>query len=252
MIDVANLYKAFGALEVLKDVSLTVGSKEVVCVIGPSGSGKSTLLRCINFLEQPDRGTIRINGVSAYFDMIGDKVKLHSRKNIASVRAKLGMVFQDFNLFPHLTVLGNVIEAPRHVLGLGRSEAVDAGMALLEKVGMSDKADTYPEQLSGGQRQRTAIARALAMKPTAMLFDEPTSALDPELVHEVLEVMQDLRNDGMSMIIVTHEMEFARRVANRAIFMDQGRIVEQGTPDEIFVRPQATRTQAFLKSVLER
>jgi ABC-type polar amino acid transport system ATPase subunit len=252
VIDVANLYKGFGALEVLKDVSLSVGLKEVVCIIGPSGSGKSTLLRCINFLEQPDRGTIRINGVPAYYDMAGDRIRLHSRRNVASVRAKLGMVFQDFNLFPHLTVLGNVIEAPRHVLGVGRSEAVDAGMALLKKVGMSDKAECYPEQLSGGQRQRTAIARALAMKPTAMLFDEPTSALDPELVHEVLEVMQDLRNDGMSMIIVTHEMEFARRVANRAIFMDQGKIVEEGSPDEIFVKPQAARTQAFLKSVLHR
>lgn len=252
MIEASNIYKNFGDLEVLNDVSITVGSKEVVCIIGPSGSGKSTFLRCINFLEQPDQGTIKIDGVPAYYDLPGGKIKLHSRKSIALVRAKLGMVFQDFNLFPHLTVLGNVIEAPRYVLGVKRAEAIEIGMAMLKKVGLLDKADYFPEQLSGGQRQRTAIARALAMKPTAMLFDEPTSALDPELVHEVLEVMHNLRNDGMSMIIVTHEMEFARKVANRAIFMDQGRVVETGAPDELFTRPKVARTQAFLKSILER
>jgi ABC-type polar amino acid transport system ATPase subunit len=252
VIEAVGIHKSFGGVEVLRDVSLAVGPSEVVSIVGPSGSGKSTLLRCINFLEQPDRGSIRIDGVPAYYDEVGGRRRLHPRRRIAAVRAKLGMVFQDFNLFPHLSVLGNVVEAPRHVLGMRRPEAADVAMAMLRKVGLADKADCHPETLSGGQRQRTAIARALAMRPTAMLFDEPTSALDPELVHEVLAVMQDLRDDGMSMVIVTHEMEFARRVSNRAVFMDRGGIVEAGPPEEIFRRPREARTQAFLRSVLER
>ena len=252
MIEVENLWKSFGPLTVLNSVSLKVAMREVVCIIGPSGSGKSTLLRCINYLEQPDRGTIRINGEPAYYDMVGDRMLLHPKQRIARVRSKLGMVFQEFNLFPHLTALENVVEAPIHVLGMTREAAREKAMRLLTRVGLEDKAKHYPEELSGGQRQRTAIARALAMDPTAMLFDEPTSALDPELVHEVLEVMRKLSEDGMTMIIVTHEMHFARQVADRVIFMDHGKIVEEDTPERIFGSPREPRTQTFLKTVLER
>jgi ABC-type polar amino acid transport system ATPase subunit len=252
MIEVENLHKSFGELEVLRGVSLTVKPTEVVCVIGPSGSGKSTLLRCINLLEMPDSGVIRIDGKPAYYDFVGGRRIPHSKRRIALVRAKLGMVFQEFNLFPHLTVIKNIIEAPMHVLGLDRAKASERAMQLLRRVGLQDKAESYPEELSGGQRQRTAIARALAMDPTAMLFDEPTSALDPELVHEVLEVMRQLSADGMTMIIVTHEMGFARQIADRVIFMDEGRIVEEDVPEHIFEHPREARTQAFLSAVLNR
>ena len=252
MIEVEKLRKKFGAIEVLKGIDLTARPKEVLSIIGPSGSGKSTLLRCINFLEEPDSGTIRIDGEAAYFDVVAGRRKLHSQRRIAAIRGRLGMVFQDFNLFPHLTALGNVMEAPVHVLGMPRRDAEALARSMLGKVGLSDRSAHYPEQLSGGQCQRVAIARALAMQPTAMLFDEPTSALDPELVHEVLEVMQKLRSDGMSMIIVTHEMDFARRISDRAIFMDQGVIVEEGPPEQIFGAPEVERTRAFLRRMLER
>jgi polar amino acid transport system ATP-binding protein len=244
--------KSYGHLQVLQGISLEVATGEVICIIGPSGSGKSTLLRCINFLEQPDSGVIRIDGEPAYFEMIGGRRVAQSKRRIARLRSRLGMVFQEFNLFPHLTVLQNIIEAPIHVLRMRRNEARAKALRLLRRVGLEDKADHYPEELSGGQRQRTAIARALAMDPTAMLFDEPTSALDPELVHEVLEVMRQLRDDGMTMIIVTHEMNFARHAANRVIFMDHGLIVEEGPPERIFGAPCEPRTRAFLKTVLER
>jgi ABC-type polar amino acid transport system ATPase subunit len=252
MIEVEDLWKSFGTLTVLTGISLKVATGEVICIIGPSGSGKSTLLRCINFLEQPDRGIIRINGEVAYYDQVDNRQILHPKRKIARVRSKLGMVFQEFNLFPHLTALENIIEAPIHVLGMKRHAATEKAMRLLARVGLTDKAMQYPEELSGGQRQRTAIARALAMDPTAMLFDEPTSALDPELVHEVLEVMRQLSRDGMTMIIVTHEMRFARQVANRVIFMDHGSVVEEDTPDRIFSNPREARTQTFLKTILER
>jgi polar amino acid transport system ATP-binding protein len=252
MIDAQAVCKSFGPLQVLKSVTLQVRAGEVVCIIGPSGSGKSTLLRCLNYLEASESGTIRINGEAAYYDFVDGKRRPHRAVKIAKVRSKLGMVFQDFNLFPHLTVLQNVTEAPVHVLGLSAASAVAQAVDLLIRVGLRDKANSYPEQLSGGQKQRAAIARALAMDPSAMLFDEPTSALDPELVHEVLEVMRQLRDDGMTMIIVTHEMNFARQVADRVIFMDQGRIVEEGHPSVIFDRPSEPRTQSFLKSVLQR
>lgn len=252
MIDAQCICKSFGTLNVLKSVTLEVRAGEVVCVIGPSGSGKSTLLRCLNYLEAPDSGTVRINGEPAYYDFVDGKRRPHKIVKIAKVRAKLGMVFQDFNLFPHLTALQNVAEAPRYVLGLSAEASTAKAHGLLMRVGLDDKANNYPEQLSGGQKQRTAIARALAMDPSAMLFDEPTSALDPELVHEVLEVMRQLRDDGMTMVIVTHEMNFARQVADRVIFMDHGTIVEEGRPSVIFDRPSALRTQSFLRAVLQR
>lgn len=252
MIDAEDICKAFGALKVLKSVTLGVRTGEVVCLIGPSGSGKSTFLRCLNYLEAPDSGTIRINGETAYYDLVGGIKRPHRKTRIAQVRAKLGMVFQDFNLFPHLTALQNVMEAPVHVLGLPVQRATVKAEDLMRRVGLGDKAHNYPEQLSGGQKQRVAIARALAMDPSAMLFDEPTSALDPELVHEVLEVMRQLRNDGMTMVIVTHEMNFARQVADRVIFMDQGKIVEEGHPSAIFDKPSEPRTREFLRSILER
>jgi polar amino acid transport system ATP-binding protein len=252
MIEVQDLHKSFASLKVLNGISLSVAKGEVVCVIGPSGSGKSTLLRCLNFLERPDRGTIRIAGEPAYYDVVNEHQILHPKRKIADVRARLGMVFQEFNLFPHLTALDNVIEAPIHVRGMRREQAIEKGMQLLNRVGLADKANHYPEELSGGQRQRTAIARALAMDPAAMLFDEPTSALDPELVHEVLEAMRQLSADGMTMIVVSHEMNFARQVAHRVLFVDKGVIVEEGPPAQIFGAPTEPRTQLFLKTVLER
>jgi polar amino acid transport system ATP-binding protein len=252
MIELIDIHKRFGPLEVLRGVSLSVAAGEVVCIIGPSGSGKSTLLRCINHLEVPERGTVRLAGETVYFDEAGGTRRPHPKRRVAEVRARLGMVFQSFNLFPHLTALENIIEAPVHVRKLPRRVAIDKARALMRRVGLEDKADYYPEELSGGQQQRTAIARALAMDPTAMLFDEPTSALDPELVHEVLEVMRQLRDDGMTMIIVTHEMNFARQVANRVLFMDHGLVVEEDTPDRLFGAPREPRTRAFLKSVLDR
>ncbi|MFO1057974.1 MAG: amino acid ABC transporter ATP-binding protein [Dongiaceae bacterium] len=252
MIELIDIHKRFGQLEVLRGVSLSVAAGEVVCIIGPSGSGKSTLLRCINHLEVPERGTVRLAGETVYFDEAGGTRRPHAKRRVAEVRARLGMVFQNFNLFPHLTALENIIEAPVHVRKLPRNVAIDKARTLMRRVGLEDKADYYPEELSGGQQQRTAIARALAMDPTAMLFDEPTSALDPELVHEVLEVMRQLRDDGMTMIIVTHEMNFARQVANRVLFMDHGVVVEEDTPARLFGAPREPRTRAFLKSVLDR
>ena len=240
MIEVKNLHKYFDKLEVLKGINEVIETNEVVCVIGPSGSGKSTFLRCLNLLEEPTKGDIVIDGV-----------KINDPKlNINEVRQKMGMVFQSFNLFPHKTVLENITIAPIKVKGLSKGEADKIGRELLERVGLADKADAYPRSLSGGQKQRVAIARALAMKPEIMLFDEPTSALDPEMVGEVLEVMRELTHEGMTMVVVTHEMGFAREVAHRVLFMDGGYIVEQGSPSDIFDHPQNERTQSFLSKVL--
>lgn len=240
MIVVTNLFKSFGKLEVLKDVSTTIAEKEVVVVIGPSGSGKSTFLRCLNRLEEPTAAEIFIRGVKV----------TDPKTDINKVREEVGMVFQRFNLFPHMTALENINLAPMKVRGMSKQEAEEAGLALLQKVGLSDKAYVYPDKLSGGQQQRVAIARALAMRPKIMLFDEPTSALDPEMVGEVLTVMKDLANEGMTMVVVTHEMGFAREVGDRVIFMDEGRLVEEGTPQQIFNNPQNSRTQAFLSKIL--
>ena len=240
MIEVNNLKKSFGKLEVLKDINIDVHPQEVVCVIGPSGSGKSTLLRCMNLLEEPTGGEIFIEG---------DNLTA-PKTNINELRQRLGMVFQHFNLFPHMTVMENVTLGPKRLKGITKSEANDLGKKLLDKVGLGDKAAVYPDNLSGGQKQRVAMARALAMEPRIMLFDEPTSALDPEMVGEVLQVMRDLADEGMTMTIVTHEMGFAKEVADRVIFMDEGFIVEEGTPGELFDNPQNERTQAFLSKVL--
>jgi ABC-type polar amino acid transport system ATPase subunit len=252
MIEVEGLHKYFGELHVLRGIDLSVAKGEVVCIIGPSGSGKSTLLRCINHLEEAQQGRIRIDGETAYRDEVGGAFRAHSNRTVAAVRAQVGMVFQHFNLFPHLTIIGNVIEAPVHVLRRSKVEARRRGLELLTQVGLAEKADNYPEELSGGQQQRAAIARALAMDPKAMMFDEATSALDPELIAEVLAVMRDLAARGMTMLVVTHEMNFARQVASRVIFMDHGSIVEQGPPAEIFAAPKEQRTQEFLRTVLER
>ena len=238
MIEVKNLYKKFGDLEVLKGISDTIDEKEVVCVIGASGSGKSTFLRCINMLEQPDTGEVIVDG------------EVVNKDNINRVRQKMGMVFQNFNLFGHMTTLNNVMLAPMKVKKMPKDEARELSIKILDRVGLSDKLDVYPASLSGGQKQRAAIARALAMEPEYMLFDEPTSALDPEMVGEVLEVMKRLAEDGMSMIIVTHEIGFAREVADRVLFMDGGIILEEGRPQDIFSNPKNERTQQFLKAVL--
>lgn len=240
MIKVENLHKSFGSLEVLKGIDLEIAEKEVVCVIGPSGSGKSTLLRCLNLLEEITSGKVYIEGA----DLTAPST------NINQLRTNVGMVFQHFNLFPHKSVLENLTLAPTKVKGISNKEAKEQALALLEKVGLSDKADVYPDNLSGGQKQRVAIARALAMNPKIMLFDEPTSALDPELVGEVLQVMKDLAKEGMTMVVVTHEMGFAREVGDRVIFMDEGVIQEQGDPNQIFSDPQNTRTQSFLSKIL--
>jgi ABC-type polar amino acid transport system ATPase subunit len=252
MIEAEDLHKSFGRIEVLKGVSLSVDRGEVICVIGPSGSGKSTLLRCLNWLEVPERGTIRIDGEVAYREEADGRRRLQAPRRIAAIRATVGMVFQAFNLFPHLTALENIMEAPVHVLRRPRHEAREAAKALLAQVGLADRADHYPEELSGGQQQRVAIARALAMSPKAMLFDEVTSALDPELVGEVLGVMRDLATRGMTMVIVTHEMNFARQVCDRVLFMEGGVIAEEGPPREMFIRPREVRTRTFLKEILER
>ena len=240
MINVNNLHKYFGENEVLKGIDETINKGEVVVVIGPSGSGKSTFLRCLNLLEEPTDGEIIFEGKN-----ITDK-----NTNINEIREKMGMVFQQFNLFPHKTVLENLTIAPINVKNKSKEDAVTKANDLLKKVGLLDKADAYPSSLSGGQKQRIAIARALAMEPDVMLFDEPTSALDPEMVGEVLNVMKDLAKEGMTMIVVTHEMGFAREVGDRIIFMDGGKIVEQGTPEEIFDNPKNARTQDFLSKVL--
>ncbi|HWR08783.1 amino acid ABC transporter ATP-binding protein [Sporomusa sp.] len=239
MISIKNLHKKFGKLHVLKGVNTHISEQEVVVIIGPSGSGKSTLLRCMNYLEEPTEGEIIVDGIP-----------LTNEANINKVREEVGMVFQRFNLFPHMTVLQNISLAPIKVRNLPRAEAEKIASNLLEKVGLSDKANVYPEQLSGGQQQRVAIARALAMKPKVMLFDEPTSALDPEMIKEVLDVMKTLANEGMTMAVVTHEMGFAREVGDRVLFMDEGRIVEEGTPDEVFLHAREERTQAFLSKIL--
>ena len=239
MISVRNLKKSFGSVEVLKGVNLDIEEKEVVVIIGPSGSGKSTLLRCLNYLEKPTSGEIIVDGMT-----------LGGGTDINKVRAEVGMVFQRFNLFPHMTAMENITLAPMKVRGVSRAEAEEDALRLLRKVGLADRAEAYPEQLSGGQQQRVAIARALAMKPKVMLFDEPTSALDPEMVKEVLEVMKELAQEGMTMAVVTHEMGFAREVGDRVLFVDQGVIMEEGMPEEIFNRPQGTRTKEFLSKIL--
>jgi len=245
MIKIKGVYKNFGPLCVLKNINFTVDPGEVVVIIGPSGSGKSTLLRCINCLERLTNGEIYVNG-----QLIGAVKGKISEKQITKMRSKIGMVFQRFNLFPQMTVLGNVMEAPIHVKKMPKNEAEQKARDLLQKVGLSDKADSYPSKLSGGQQQRVAIARALAMEPEIMLFDEPTSALDPELVGEVLNVMKDLAKEGMTMVVVTHEMGFAREMADRVVFMDEGQIIEIGTPEEIFTNPKQERTKAFLSKIL--
>ena len=240
MIEVKNLEKSFGKNHVLRGINETINEGEVVCIIGPSGSGKSTFLRCLNLLEQPTSGEVILDG---------EKINAPDR-DIDKIREKLGMVFQNFNLFPHMCVLDNITMAPIKVKGQARGEAEAEARRLLDVVGLLDKAEAYPSSLSGGQKQRVAIARALAMKPEIMLFDEPTSALDPEMVGEVLAVMKQLAEDGMTMVIVTHEMGFAREVADRVLFIDGGVILEQGTPEEIFGNPQNERTQTFLSMVL--
>lgn len=240
MIDVKNLHKYFGSLEVLKGIDCHIDKGECVCVIGPSGSGKSTFLRCLNLLETPTKG-----------DIVIDDMHLTEKDfDVDAMRKRVGMVFQHFNLFPHLTILENVTLAPiRHKM-MTEEQAKEKAMELLNRVGVGDKADNYPAQLSGGQKQRVAIARSLALSPEVMLFDEPTSALDPEMVGEVLEVMKQLAQEGMTMVVVTHEMGFAREVANRVVFMDGGGILEEGTPEQIFDHPQEERTKAFLSKVL--
>ncbi|NLM49344.1 MAG: amino acid ABC transporter ATP-binding protein [Clostridiaceae bacterium] len=240
MITVKDLHKHFGKLEVLKGINEHIEKGEKVVVIGPSGSGKSTFLRCLNLLEVPDKGEIIIDG-----EAITDP-----KSDVNKLRQKMGMVFQQFNLFPHLTIMDNITLAPRKVKGINKKDAEEKAIELLKKVGLVDKAQSYPNQLSGGQKQRIAIARALAMEPEIMLFDEPTSALDPEMVGEVLNVMRELANEGMTMVVVTHEMGFAREVASRVLFMDEGVIVEQNPPDKIFTNPQNERTKAFLSKVL--
>jgi len=250
MINAQQVCKSFGQLEVLKGIDMEVPKGTVTCLIGPSGSGKSTFLRCVNHLEKVTAGRLYVDG-----ELIGYRERdgiLHeiSEKDAARQRADIGMVFQQFNLFPHRTALDNIIEAPVHVKGMSVTEAKKRGMELLDQVGLAHKANAYPVQLSGGQQQRVAIARAVAMDPKLMLFDEPTSALDPELVGEVLRVMKELANDGMTMLVVTHEMGFAREVADTVVFMDGGVVVEAGSPAEVLDNPQERRTQAFLSSLL--
>ena len=239
MIKLIDVHKYFGELHVLKGVNTEIDKGEVVVIIGPSGSGKSTVLRCMNYLEEPTSG-----------DVIVDGMNLNVKENINNVRAEVGMVFQRFNLFPHMTVLDNITLAPQKIRELSKADAEAIAHDLLGKVGLSDKAEAYPEQLSGGQQQRVAIARALAMKPKVMLFDEPTSALDPEMVSEVLDVMKDLAKEGMTMVVVTHEMSFAKEVATRVLFVDGGEILEEGTAEEVFDTPKHERTQSFLSKVI--
>ncbi|MCG7342617.1 amino acid ABC transporter ATP-binding protein [Sporosarcina sp. ACRSL] len=240
MIKVRNLHKSFGQLNVLRGINYDIKEKEVICVIGPSGSGKSTFLRCINLLEEITAGEVFIDGVK-----INDP-----KTDINEIRREVGMVFQQFNLFPHMRVIDNITIAPIKIRKMSQRDAEELARQLLEKVGLSDKANAYPEQLSGGQMQRVAIARALAMKPKVMLFDEPTSALDPEMVKEVLDVMKQLAVEGMTMVVVTHEMGFAKEMGDRVLFMDQGLLVEEGTPEEIFSNPKHERTKAFFSKIL--
>ncbi|MBI3458369.1 MAG: amino acid ABC transporter ATP-binding protein [Candidatus Rokubacteria bacterium] len=252
MIRLERVNKWFGRLHVLRDVSFEVEKGDVVCVIGPSGAGKSTLLRCINHLEPIDSGTIYLNGQPVYRYTQGGKPMVDPDRRIEELRSEVGMVFQSFNLFPHLTAVENVMLAPVHVRREPREEARRKALALLAKVGLSDKADAYPQELSGGQQQRVAIARALAMQPKAMLFDEVTSALDPELIGEVLRVMRQLASEGMTMLVVTHEMGFARDVADRVLVMADGVVLEEDSPEQIFTAPRHERTRQFLQSILER
>lgn len=250
MVRAEQVCKSFGALEVLKGITLEIGKGEVLVLVGPSGSGKSTFLRCINHLEQVNAGRLYVDGELVGYRERGSKLLEMSPKDAAKQRREIGMVFQHFNLFPHRTALENIIEAPMHVKKVKRDAAVARAKDLLEQVGLADKADAYPAQLSGGQQQRVAIARALAMSPKLMLFDEPTSALDPELVGEVLGVMKNLAREGMTMVVVTHEMGFAREVADKVVFMDGGVVVESGAPGDVLANPQHDRTKAFLSKVM--
>jgi polar amino acid transport system ATP-binding protein len=251
VLEATDVHKSFGRHEVLRGVSLTVTRREVVVLIGPSGSGKTTFIRCINHLEKIQSGRINVNGhLIGYREAEDGRLVEDREKNIALQRRDIGMVFQRFNLFPHMTALGNVIEAPVQVRGLDDYDAREMGVALLNRVGLGHKIDAYPAQLSGGQQQRVGSARALAMKPALMLFDEPTSALDPEMIGEVLEVMKELAREGMTMIVVSHEMGFAREVADRVLMMDEGLIVEEGTAEHFFTNPQHERTKAFLSKIL--
>jgi polar amino acid transport system ATP-binding protein len=245
-----DVHKRFGRLEVLKGVSLDVSKGETVCIIGPSGSGKTTFIRCINHLEKIDAGRIEVNGHLIGYREDNGKLREDSEASIARQRTQIGMVFQRFNLFPHKTALENVTEAPTRVLGVPQKQADEDGVRLLSRVGLADKCNTYPGKLSGGQQQRVAIARALAMKPALMLFDEPTSALDPEVIGEVLAVMEELAHEGMTMIVVTHEMGFAREAADRVVMMDDGAIIEIGTPEHFFQAPEQERTKQFLSKIL--
>ncbi|MBI3225277.1 MAG: amino acid ABC transporter ATP-binding protein [Mycolicibacterium cosmeticum] len=250
MVKAEQVCKSFGALHVLKGITLEIGRGEVLVLVGPSGSGKSTFLRCINHLEQVNAGRLHVDGELVGYHERGGKLHEMSPKDAARQRRDIGMVFQHFNLFPHRTALENIIEAPIHVKGVKRDAAVARAKDLLAQVGLADKAEAYPAQLSGGQQQRVAIARALAMSPKLMLFDEPTSALDPELVGEVLGVMKNLAREGMTMVVVTHEMGFAREVADKVVFMDAGVVVESGAPREVLTNPQHERTKAFLSKVM--
>ncbi len=250
VVQATDVNKWFGRLHVLKDVSMTVKRQEVVVVIGASGSGKTTFIRCVNHLEKIQSGRIFVNGHLIGYREVNGKLVEDKESNIAKQRQEIGMVFQRFNLFPHKTALENIIEAPVQVRKVPTAEAIETGKALLARVGLAQKADAYPAQLSGGQQQRVAIARALAMKPALMLFDEPTSALDPEMIGEVLEVMKELAREGMTMIVVTHEMGFAREVADRVLMMDDGQIIEEGTPEHFFTSPQHERTRSFLSKIL--
>jgi polar amino acid transport system ATP-binding protein len=250
MVKAERVEKRFGRVEVLKDVSLEVARSEVVCMLGPSGSGKSTFLRCINHLEKIDGGRLSVDGSLVGYRQVGAKLYEQRDAEICRDRAEIGMVFQSFNLFGHMTALENVVEAPIRVKKVAKAEALARAKALLEQVGLGERLDAYPSQLSGGQQQRVAIARALAMQPKLMLFDEPTSALDPELVGDVLGVMRQLAREGMTMIVVTHEMGFAREAADRVVVMDDGRIIEEGSPDDLFDRPQEARTRQFLSKIL--
>ncbi len=252
LLRIVDLHKSFGALEVLKGVSIEVARGEKLSIIGPSGSGKTTLLRCVNYLEKPTSGHVWVDGALIGEKRAGDKYVHLSDRELARERAEIGFVFQRFNLFPHLSALDNVSVAPRRVLGLPKPEAEDRARAMLDKVGLAHKAAEYPERLSGGQQQRVAIARVLAMQPKLMLFDEATSALDPELIGEVLKVIRELALEGRTMLIVTHEIQFAAEVSDRVIFMDAGQIVEEGGPEQIFKAPTQERTRAFLRQILER
>ncbi|HUZ70076.1 MAG TPA: amino acid ABC transporter ATP-binding protein [Candidatus Saccharimonadales bacterium] len=250
MVRAENVHKCYGRLEVLRGIDLEVAPREVLCIVGPSGSGKSTFLRCINHLEKIDAGRLSVDGELVGYQERGGKIYELRERDVCRKRAQIGMVFQRFNLFPHKTALENVREAPVRVKGENQRSAEERGRVLLDRVGLGDKVDVYPNQLSGGQQQRVAIARALAMQPKLMLFDEPTSALDPELVGEVLDVMRGLAQEGMTMIVVTHEMGFAREVGDALVFMDGGVIVESGPPREVLANPQHERTKAFLSKVL--